>query len=466
MQAVSATVEVNTDALTFKVNYDKLRDNDRKLSVDQKITVTNKGTITESVTLGLQDMATDYELNVNPTSLQLAAGASQDITVSGKAPTSVDEGTKLIGRLKLSTVSGQSSLLDLKSEVQSMLDIKKLVIYVNGNEEKTVNQDDERLRNLKPGDNVELHFQLENLFDVDYDHGDISGTVAILLDDSDFKGDVDEEESFDVNAGKKLDSKDDEVVLKFPVPAKANSGDYVMDIKLNGKDGNKAKYETRWKLNIEVVRNKEDVRIETLTATPLEVSCFRKVDLVAKVTNFGENSQKHAGLTLINTDLGLNMKQDFTLQKGTSDINSETKQVTLDLENKLAPGTYPVVATAFTDFNSFSDKKIVNIVVKPCTTGAKNNVTIDNKTANGSDSSTTTTSNLENSNPTTLTPNVQASSVPVVKSTELIHSGVIVQTIENSYTSKDYLFAGVLVAIVLVLAMIILFVLLLVKPRQ
>ena len=464
-QAISATVEVNNDALTFKVNYDKLRDNDRKLSVDQKITLTNKGTSTESITLGLQDMATDYELNVNPTSLQLASGASQDITVSGKVPTSTDEGTKNIGKLKLTTTLGQSSLLDLKSDVQSMLEIKKIVVYVNEQDLKNINQDDERVRNLEPGDNIELHFQLENLFDSDYDRGDISGTIGIVLDDSDFKGDVDEEESFDVDAGQKLDSKDDEVVLKFIVPGKVNSGDYVMDIKMNGKDGNKAKYETKWKLNLEVNRKKDDVRIETLTATPSEVSCFRKVDLVAKVTNFGENSQKHAGLSLINSNLGLNLKQDMELQKGTADLNTQTKLVTLDLENKLAPGTYPIVATAFVDYNAYSDKKVVNVVVKACTAESKN-ITIDNNIANSSEKEKLTSSTSESNTPIMLSSDKKNTSPAVEENIETVKNSVVVQTIENPYTTKDYLFAGVLVAIILVLAMIVLFVLLLVKPRH
>ena len=135
------------------------------------------------------------------------------------------------------------------------------------------------------------------------------------------------------------------------------------------------------------------------------------------------------------------------------------------MENKLNAGTYPIVATAFFDFNSYSDKKVVNLVVKACTTGSKN-ATIENQTVNTANQSTVTTSLSETNTPLTLTTKDQLRNDPVVKETEEVKKGVVVQTIENPYTTKDYLFAGVLVAIVLVLAMIILFVLLLVKPRQ
>jgi hypothetical protein len=195
------------------------------------------------------------------------------------------------------------------------------------------------------------------------------------------------------------------------------------------------------------------------------VSCFRKVDLVAKVTNFGENSQKHAGLSLINSNLGLNLKQDMELQKGTADLNTQTKLVTLDLENKLAPGTYPIVATAFVDYNAYSDKKVVNVVVKACTAESKN-ITIDNNIANSSEKEKLTSSTSESNTPIMLSSDKKNTSPAVEENIETVKNSVVVQTIENPYTTKDYLFAGVLVAIILVLAMIVLFVLLLVKPRH
>lgn len=467
----SAAIEVESSDLTFSVSYEKLRDDDKKLSVSQSITLKNTGSALESVTVGLQDLGSDYQLSVNPSTVQLAAGASQELSITGKIPVNIDQGINDIGKLKVTTSLGQSSLHTLRTDVKSMLELNRITVFVNGFQDKIIDEDKEKVKDLKPGDKVELRFRLENLFDEDYDFGDIDGTIASRLDDSDYDEDIDEEESFDVDAGTKLDAVDEEIVFTFTIPEKAESGDYILEVKIEAKDENKAKYDLDLEMTLQIERNKDDVRIASLAVTPTEVSCFRKAQIAAEVANFGDNKQKHAALTLINTDLGLNMKyDDFALDEGTSDSNAEVKQLTLDIDQKVKPGTYPIVATAFFDYNTFSDKKSVDVVVKSCTSQQQQNASTVMSTTNESNNVTTATvgnnvtqnNGQQKQNLSTAKESTDASAVPpAAKQLPQQDQGVIVKTLENPYTTRDYLLAGIIVAIVLVVAIIVLFVILL-----
>ena len=293
IQSAAAAVDVAASDLTITIDYEKLKDNDKTVSFDKTVKLTNNGNAAENITLSFENVPSDYTFSVSPASLTLAANASQDVTISGKAPVNVDQGTHDAATLKVSTASGQASTHPLKTDVAPMVEIKTLDVYINGYKEKSIDEEDETIKDVMPGDEIELKFTLENLFDEDYDEGDIDGEITLQLDDSGFGEDIDEEESYDVKA-----NEEQEITFAFIVPLDVDDDDFTLDIKLEGKDDNKAAYEENWKLTMEVERRKNDVRIDSLTVSPAEVSCVRKVQLSAKVTNYGSNNQKHTSLTI------------------------------------------------------------------------------------------------------------------------------------------------------------------------
>ncbi|MBU0456796.1 MAG: hypothetical protein ABH824_01340 [Nanoarchaeota archaeon] len=444
---VSANLNVESGDLTFKIDYEDLQDNDDELDISQAITVSNNGNTTENISFSLEGLSSQYSLSVSPTSLPLNTGESSEITVSGKIPVNVDQGIKDIGNLKITGAIEGDLTYTIKTDVQSMLEIKDIYVYVNDNKVKTANEDDEEVKNLEPGDEIELRFQLDNLFDEDYDDGDIEGSVNIILDNSNFGEDVDEEESFDINAG-----ENEEVILKFTIPNNVEEDNYNLEIAVEGKDGNKAKYETNWNLNLNVERRKDDVRIEKISLSTEEVSCFRRSQLTVEVTNFGSNKQKHAALSIDSTDLNINMDYMLDLADGSSDDNSITKQLSIDLDNNLAPGIYPIIATAYYDYDILVDKDNVNLIVKECPTATKTATkTEEDKTKTDTSSNADTKTTQDDSSTTTDNTSKQLSSSNIVK------------TVESNFSNGDYIVALIIVAIIVVFIMIILLLIALLK---
>lgn len=289
---VSAAISVEDVDLTIKVDYEDLEDDDDDLDVSYKITIKNDGNLPENLTFSL-DLDAEYELTLGSSSLNLAANSQADLTISGKIPVDVDQGVKNIGTLKVKSSSGETTHT-LKTDIQSMLEFDKILINVNGFHEKTVDNDDEKVKNLEPGDKVELRFRIKNLFNDDYDEGDIDGTITIELDDSDFDGDIDEEEDFSIDAGERFSSDNDEIVISFTIPLTAEEAEYDLEITIEGTDENNAEYKTKLNLILDVERERNDVRIDDITVTPNELSCSREAQLSVKVINYGNNKQKNS----------------------------------------------------------------------------------------------------------------------------------------------------------------------------
>ncbi len=417
-----ASVEIADAALTKAVNYEDLEDNDDQLNFEQTITIVNTDNTTENISLTLQDLITNYDLTVSPTSLEITAGASSEIKVSGKIPVNVDQGVSEYGTLKVGGTSTKE--FKLKTDVQPMLEIKKLNVFVNGERVKTINENAEKVKELGPGDAVELRFQLNNLFDQDYDEGDIEGEISIELNNNNFGERINEDQDFEIEAGAVLESVDNEVVFAFTIPKTIEEDDqYKLEITVTGKDGNKARYEVRWDLGLEVEREQDDVRIEKLSMSPEELTCTRELQFVIKVTNFGSDEQKHAALTVINSDLGINENFQFELDRGITDENSVLRQFPITLKEDLVPGIYPIVVSAFYDYNTLDDKQIVKLVVSECPT-------------NG----------------------VEEETEPVEEETitEALTSSFVVKSIEKiPYTAEDFLVALIVAAIVIIFILIL-----------
>ncbi|MEW5896660.1 MAG: hypothetical protein AB1668_03140 [Nanoarchaeota archaeon] len=447
----AASLEIDSADLTIPVNYKNLEDDDDELSVSHTITIKNKGNSSENITLALENLLPNYGLSVSPGSLTLEAsgnsGDSKEITISGKIPVDEDQGARDIGTLKIKGASEGERSFTLKTEVKSMLELKRINVYVNGNKEKSVDEDDDEVKDLHAGEEIELKFVLDNLFDSDYDQGTIEGDITIALDDDDFGDEIDDEVSFDIDAG---DISDEEATFKFTIPDDAEDDDYTLGIYVEGKDENKAKYTTDWELILKVEREDDDLQIEKISLSPEEVSCSRQSLLTVEVVNRGSNMQRHAALSIVNNQLGILMDYQFELERGASDDNSIIKQLSLNIGNDIKPGTYPLTATVYYDYDVTSDKKVANLKVKECAASAKTESAAEK---NQSAKKTEAVKGEVAANGNTQNAGQNAGE------TTQISSSKIVKSVENPYTKDDYLIALLIVAIVVVLVLIVLFLL-------
>ncbi len=472
LSLVTAAIEVQTDDLVVPLSYESLRDRDSALRISRAITITNTGAGPENITaLSLQNLATDFHLSLSPTTLQLAAGASQDITLTGDVPVDLNQGSINMGELKITTVAGDV-VKTVTGEVKPMIRISELNIYVNNEKKKSTDRDGETVKDLAPGDNIELRIQLENLFDNDYREGDINGNLKLKLDQSGFKQEISEKQHFQTAAGEELSSKDDELVFTITVPSNVEERDYKMSIELTGDDDNDASYEENWELTLEVQRKNDDIRIDSLTVSPTEVSCAKKVVANVKVTNYGSDRQRNGVLILSSPDLEINQRASFELPPGDSDTNFITKEVELESTKKVPPGTYTISATAYYDLDVFGDKKTTTVQVKDCatetggtgeTTSRSSASTSGNATPASAPSSSTATATSRTTSTASRTSAAADDGTPTAPSgsADKISSSSITKTIEEVYSTDDYIVAAMIVTAVLVIGIAIIFFLLL-----
>lgn len=464
-----------TDGLTIKIDTDDLQtlnDDDDILDFSgQTITLANKGAAAETVSISTT-ATTGYTLTPSVTSLSVPASGTATFTLSGKITlNNLNPGNHSnIGTLVITGAGGTSQSFNLNLEMASMLQLNKLRIYVNGNAEDSIKESDDKVSNLYPGDEVEIRFLLENLFDSDYDNGDMEdGTVRAQLDDSDFGDDeVDEDDDFEeLNAGDEFGESDsDTPSIKFTIPLDADEDEFTLEISVEAEDGNKADYQIDWNLVLEVEREKDDVRIESATVIPSEMSCVRTAKITATVANFGSDAQKYSAVAFSNAELGIDKKFDFALQSGSSEDNSFTQEYSFTVGDKVTAGTYPIMVRAYYEYNVLDDQTSANLVVKDCVKPAASttlNASASGITpATGSQQVIASTLNTGTA-PATAAASSSAPGTAPNTSGNLISSAVVAQSVEDAHQRDDYIVAGLLAGIVLVFILIIVLLLLLLK---
>ncbi len=460
----------SSNLITFNVDYSLLRSNNNvALDLAAKTVTFTNSIPNEEVTFEVISVDSRYSLTLDTTKVNtkkvLMGATGQDLVLNLKAPVGVNQGqSAVIARIHVKSASIDKTF-DVNTNVLSELELNKIVVSLNGNEEKNVGSDGGSVKNVKPGDKVGLRFVIDNHYDSDYNYGDVEGTIRATMDDSDFGDSVDEETDFSINAGDKLDSTK-EGIIEFSVPKDVKDGEYTLDIKVEGKDQNKAKFTTKWKMKIKIQRNKDDVRIESVTVTPVEVSCGpRNIQVVTKVSNQGSNNQKHLTLHVDSLPLGLKNSEDFMLDKGASTSNIKTSVVDLEVSPDLKAGTYKIDASSFIDYTVPADKKTATLVVKSCAT-KKEEVKEAEKVAKESTNTTVQQSESKvavgaaGSKATTTANTVSTAT----ENTNGLKAGTIVETRERvPYTAEDYMMGIIIVVVVFVISLIILCLVLLFK---
>ena len=437
VSSVFAAVTVDNNDLVTDVSYESLSDNDHEVDVTWHVTINNDGASTENVALSLEGVDSDYDLTLSESSLNVSAGGSSDVTISGTAPVDKDSGENNVGTLKVNGIS-----YELKTNVEDMLDVKKAKVYVNGDETSSINEDGDDIKNIMPGDEVELSFELRNLLDKHYNDGDIDGTVYVSLDDSGFGDSIDEEQDFSIDAGDNINADNKDVVVKFTVPDDAEDDEYNLQVSVESKDGSHAKYKTEWEINFAVQRDENDLRVDDVTLSPTELSCSRTTTLTVQVKNYGSSRQKHGALTIYNTELGIDENAAFDVREGTSRDNTYTYQQPITISKDVKAGRYPLSINALYDYNIFSDKEQVDLVVKDCAAPAAEPAKEDNTSAPGN--------------------NMEATTTPEA-STNQVSSSAVVKTIEDDYTKQDFLIAVMFVMMILVFAIVVMLLMVLFK---
>lgn len=373
-------VEVDGGQVLVPLSYKNLQDNTNEMNITKEFTVKNTGAFTETVTLASSNLAANVK-NVNftetsgaalGTSFSLAAGASKTVKLSATLPVAFDSGISEFGKVQIGFNSGAStSTASMKVDVESMLSITDLDVTVGDEEDRGVEAGDTISEEAGLGDKIVMEFTVDNLFDDDFNDGDVSDAeIKVELDDDDFGDDIDEEEEFNVDAGK--DKKD--IKVEFLVPDDAEEGTYDINITVEGEDDTNSKntHTFSMKVRLEVNLESDDVRITSVDLSPSTLQCSRDATMSVNVRNHGSNDQDEVRLQVDNGALGIDQDFEFELDEAGDDDDETRKSFSITVPQTQRAGSYPIDLRLFIDGDELEDEERETLTVQDCgVTGAE-----------------------------------------------------------------------------------------------
>lgn len=245
----------------------------------------------------------------------------------------------------------------------SKLFISDMDVDVDGRSSTNLDDGDRIRREAKPESDIEVKVEVKNNFTdaEDLDIEDIAVTVTIqeIDDDDDLEEDATE---FDLRAG-----RDKTVTLRFKLPLEVDEGTFDVLIEAEGDDENGTMHTATARLELEVEKEKNEVRFYRTSLTPNEISCQRTVQLSVGTINTGAEEEDGVVLEITNTELGVNFREVYDLTDDPFDTDSKFNKVyTVRVPNEVQAGIYPIQAKVLFDDGDKSETTNLELVVGNC----------------------------------------------------------------------------------------------------
>ena len=235
-------------------------------------------------------------------------------------------------------------------------------VKVDGKKSSNVRENSKISKEAKPGSNVEFKITVKNNF-LESDNIKIEDIkVETTIEDIDDGSDLEEESNeFD------LDEQDDKTVtMKFKLPLNIEEGDFDVVIHAEGEDENGNVYERDFKIELEVEKEKHDLRFQQFELSPAIVSCARAISARYKLINLGQEDEENAVFEIKSDSLGLNFAQKgISIDEGTED-NILSKFTNLKINENAESGDYQAIANVYSDDGKLRDTKTTQVKVVDC----------------------------------------------------------------------------------------------------
>ncbi len=453
----------NEEHLTFEVDFADLEDNDESLSFTHSLTLENTGTIDEDLTLTISGEESEYTVDLASGSdaFTLVAGTTATIDIEIEVEVEdqdIDSGNHTgVFTLDIASSTGTTSF-DLNADVQNMIDLESIFFFVNGNEEGEMDEGDSNDGDddfkAAPGDLIEISFDMTNRFDNDYDHADLEIEVELELDDNDFGDDVDESTSFVLEGGDDTDKGDrGDRVLSFTVPVDADEQDYEMDIRIEAEDENGGKHIYEWVAQLEIEREREDLRIDEVTLSPSSLACGQSSTLTVEVRNYGSDEQDDVIVTVFGSELDLNDNFQTSLgEGGDRDDDNVRTSFLVNVPEDIDAGDYEIEVSAYYEEDILGDREFVDLTVSSCASASSSSDADDTESDTSVEVITLGTGSDDDVDDTTTESTTEETSAEADEST--------VETVEKKYSGQEVATALILVLIGLVALAVVLLIIL------
>ena len=165
-----------------------------------------------------------------------------------------------------------------------------------------------------------------------------------------------------IEAGKNI-----EYAVPFMISKDADADIYTLEITITAEDGQGIEYAVEKELVLEIELDDDDVRIVKAEIKPAAVTlCNAEFNLDVELRNFGTDYQEFVGLSIINTELGINeMVQNIELKPYTKENNYWDKEFTLELKNTKVK-TYYLDINVYLKNDQLSQYQRLELPVKSC----------------------------------------------------------------------------------------------------
>ena len=269
-----------------------------------------------------------------------------------------------------STVKANQSTVTVQNFVPTMLEIYDLDVYVDDSKDSNLDDGDTIGKEAKPKSNIKFDFVIKNLFDEDTDDIEIENIfITVTIKEIDDGDDLEEEtKEFNLDAEEKSSIQS----VEFDLPTAVDEGEYDVEIVVEGEEAKSPYTEHRveWTLTLDVEKEKHDMNLERAEFEQSTLSCDRETTFYVKLVNFGSSDEDELILTIENSALGINIKQeDIEIDEG----DDWSKSYTITVADDVLLGTYKVITKMYYDSSDYYDKEFelnaygsTDLIIKKC----------------------------------------------------------------------------------------------------
>jgi len=287
-----------------------------------------------------------------PTSL--TPGSSDAITVTANIP----------NRMQIGTYSGDVTAASGSANANFTLEIsvQPEVCKDGPVGELEINIDDpDNGDEFAPGETIDIEVSVENN---DNDEMDVGVTAFLYNIDED--DNIVEEDSEVIEIGDS-DEETFDFELKLPFDGGLDEGDNFKLFVKAFEDGDEDSNCAQDNIDIEIKREKHDVRVDDVSLSPSVASCGDGVEARIDVLNVGSSDEDDVYVQLKNSELGLDEKSEiFDLDSGNDKDNDFSTSILFNVPEDTDEKEYQIETVVYYDDGDEKSSKFVTLSVEDC----------------------------------------------------------------------------------------------------
>ncbi len=231
-----------------------------------------------------------------------------------------------------------------------MFKLEDITISVNGKDQEI--EEEETIENIKPESEIEISMELKNIY-----QSNTNVQIEVKIENiNDGKNLEKKSKKTNINAG-----SSQKIDLDFKLPLEVDEGEYDMLIIIEGEDEMGVFYTREIGYEIEIEKENNQLKIDSLELFPEEVNCGDNATLTASLINIGANKED-VQLKILNSDLEINLQDNFLLSNNPFKNNSGImKEYNLAVKN-VKGGIYPL--QIIISYNGKEKKEVIDLSVE------------------------------------------------------------------------------------------------------